>query len=81
MDMLKENHEAQQAVEKRDLPPMAKRRKRRDYLIVMTSGNGLLVGLYWLLPSNLVTAVFTLSGIVLLSIGVTWAFFMVMSDY
>ena len=79
--MLRANHEARKAVETPIDPAKPKNRKRRDYILVMVAGNAFLIGLFWFLPSNAVTAIFALSGIVLFSIGVTWAFFMVMSDY
>lgn len=63
-----------------DLTPRSNRR-RRDYLIVMIAVNGPLVTNLILNRDNVVTALFSLGGIVLFSAAVTWIMFFVMDRY
>ncbi len=62
-----------------DLTPRRSRRKR-DYWLVMLLGNAALAALMVAVPSPAMF-VYALSGMVLLSVGLTWVMWFVMSDY
>ncbi len=56
-------------------------RKRKDYLIALLLGNGLICLAVAILPLHVVTLVYGLSGIVLYTVGLSWIMWTVMSDY
>lgn len=80
--MLKQNLESDPNAQKPPEPPPKVRSYRlRDYLLVMTLGNGILGLLVWVLPANPVVYVFALAGAVVLSTSVTWVMWVLMDRY
>jgi hypothetical protein len=81
LDIVRETTRAQTRHEKAvDLTPRPNQRLR-DYLILMVLVNGFLVADFILTRGSMVTSIFSLSGIVLFSAGITWIMFGVMSRY
>ena len=56
-------------------------RRRRDYWLLLTGGNALIVGLVLILPKNVMTVVFGFSGMIFVSLALTWIMWVVMDDY
>jgi hypothetical protein len=56
-------------------------RRLRDYLLIMIGANLAIVITVLVLPLNVISLIYGLSGIVMLSIGTTWIMFQVMDDY
>lgn len=62
-------------------PPRRKSRRRRDYFLLIVSLNGVL-GFIALGPfANVMTLVYGLAGMILVTAGLTWIMFGVMDDY
>ncbi|MFI5335967.1 MAG: hypothetical protein ACHQ5A_04240 [Opitutales bacterium] len=62
------------------LPPK-KSRRRRDYWLLLLANNAVLLLVLILGRHNVVVAVYALSGMVLLSVGLTWVMWQIMEDY
>jgi len=58
-----------------------KSRRLRDYLVSLIGGNLFIVILTWVVGANVVSLLFGLAGMVLLSCGLTWVMFQIMEDY
>jgi hypothetical protein len=56
-------------------------RRKRDYWLVLIGGNLLIVGLVALGRFNLISVLFGLAGVVILSLTITWIMWFVMDDY
>ncbi|MBS0664204.1 MAG: hypothetical protein JSR48_13140 [Verrucomicrobia bacterium] len=56
-------------------------RRKRDYWALLIGLNALLVAFAFVIGLNVVTAVYTFSGIILITIGLTWIMWFIMDDY
>ena len=56
-------------------------RRKRDYGLLLLSGNLLLAVLAWLGRGNAMVLVCTASGMIVFSLGLTWILWFVMDDY
>lgn len=56
-------------------------RRRRDYWFLLAAGNLGFVALAAISSLNAIALVYTFSGIILYSVGLTWVMWFVMSDY
>lgn len=56
-------------------------RRRRDYFLLLATGNAAIVGISALVGFNLITLVYAFSGVVLYTVGLTWLMWFVMGDY
>jgi hypothetical protein len=63
------------------VPKRKKSRRRRDFLIALIGGNLAIVLMVALVGPNPISLLYGLSGITLLSVGLTWILFFVMDDY
>ncbi len=65
------------------LTPVAPRksRRKRDYWLVMTLGNGLFIALPILSRGNIAVMVFCLAGAIILSASATWVMWFILDDY
>lgn len=79
--ILKDNAAREQAAENPVLPKKISRRKSRDFLILVILGNLLLLAPLLIQPSNLFVAIFSVSGMLVFTIGLTWIIWFVLSDY
>ena len=80
-EILRKNHEKLSENEKPLNLSKPKSRRKRDYFIVLILVNSALVGLFIALPSNVVTTLFTFSGVIIFSTAFTWVMWKVISDY
>lgn len=80
-EMLQQNRATEAAFAKPLILNKKPTRRRKDYLISLLLGNGLICLTVALLPINVVTLVYGFSGIVLYTIGLTWIMWGVMSNY
>jgi hypothetical protein len=79
--ILRENQEIEARYAKPiDFVPTSSRRKR-DYWIVLTVGNALIVGLVAMLPKNPAVLIYGLSALVIFSVGITWIMWAIVDDY
>lgn len=56
-------------------------RRKRDYWTALTAGNLLILGLLAIGQINVVSVIFAFSGIILLSVSLTWVIWVVPDDY
>ncbi len=56
-------------------------RRKRDYWTLMIGVNGALILTALLIGLNVMTAVYAFSGVILISIGLTWIMWFIMDDY
>ena len=56
-------------------------RRKRDYWIMLIAGNALIVGGVALARFNPISLIFGVSGVVMLSLALTWVMWFVMDDY
>ncbi len=61
--------------------PKKPSRKKRDYLFTLAVGNSLIIGLTVIVGFNVMTLVFSLSGLILFNASTTWIIWQVMDDY
>lgn len=82
-ETLRANADQARAVEAARPPPEDGRnhRKWRDYGLLLAAGNGVLLAPLLAMPINLVTLLFGGSGAILYTIGLTWVYVMVLSEY
>tara|TARA_R110002111_G_scaffold112223_4_gene172027 strand:+ start:740 stop:1093 length:354 start_codon:yes stop_codon:yes gene_type:complete len=80
-EILAQNHAIEAEHEKPLVLNKKPTRRRKDYIIVLLLGNGLIVLTVAILPVNVVTLVYGFSGVVLYTIGLTWVMWAVMSNY
>lgn len=58
-----------------------KRRKLRDFCLLLVGGNLAIVGAVFATNLNVVTAIFGLAGVIMFSLGLTWIMWQVMDKY
>lgn len=58
-----------------------KSRRKRDFWLLLIGGNLLVAGLVAVGRFNLISLIFGLAGMVVLSVGLTWIMWFVMDDY
>ena len=58
-----------------------KSKRKRDFWLMLVGGNLLIIGLVIITGFNVVSVVFGLAGIVMLSLGLTWVMWQVMDKY
>ena len=58
-----------------------KRRKLRDFCLLLVGGNLAIIGAVFATNFNVVTALFGLAGVVMFSLGLTWIMWPVMDRY
>lgn len=59
----------------------AKSRRKRDYWMILVGGNLLILGLVAIARFNPISLLFGLSGVIVLSLSITWLMWFVMDDY
>jgi hypothetical protein len=79
-EILKSNLEKQEA-NKEFIVTEGKSRRRRDYITLMLVVNIVLLIPILFQPTNIFVIVYCISGMILLSGGLTWIIWVVMSDY
>lgn len=80
-EILAQNREEEAKHEKPLVLNKKPTRKKKDYLISLLLGNGLICLTVAILPLHVVTLVYGFSGIVLFTVGLSWVMWVVMSDY
>jgi hypothetical protein len=58
-----------------------KSRRKRDFWLMLVGGNLLIIGLVVITGFNVVSVIFGLSGIIILSLSLTWIMWQVMNKY
>jgi uncharacterized integral membrane protein len=58
-----------------------KSRRKRDFWSLLVGGNLLIVALVVFTGFNVVSVIFGLAGIIIISLGLTWIMWFVMDDY
>ena len=61
--------------------PRRPSRRKRDYVITMAVGNGILLLLLGVFGLNMGTLIFGLAGFILFNLSVTWIMWAIMDDY
>lgn len=78
-------HEASRPVNQPQPTPKPSRRKLRDYLLLMTLGNALLLTVFLVAPeaqtARVIIHVSAISGMAILTFGGSWVFWAVMGKY
>ena len=58
-----------------------KSRRKRDYWLILMGGNLLILGLVALTRFNSISLIYGFSGVIILSLSLTWVMWFVMDDY
>ncbi|HKB57122.1 MAG TPA: hypothetical protein VKC51_05990 [Lacunisphaera sp.] len=58
-----------------------KSKRKRDFWLMLVGGNLLIIGLVFITGFNVVSVIFGLSGIIILSLSLTWIMWQVMNKY
>jgi hypothetical protein len=58
-----------------------KSKRKRDFWLMLVGGNLFIIGLVFITGFNVASVIFGLSGIVMLSLGLTWVMWHVMNKY
>lgn len=64
-----------------ELRPPRKSKRKRDFWVILVGGNLFIIGSVLLTNINVVTVMFGLGGMVILSVSLSWVMWFVMSDY
>jgi hypothetical protein len=62
-------------------PPKAASRRKRDYFVTLIAGNLLLAAAVVISGNNVVVLAYGASGMIVLTLGLTWIMWFVMDDY
>ena len=80
--MLKQNHAAEQKAGINEVEiKEVKSRRKRDYWLLLTLSAGFFATIGWLGRHNPYVLVPAFSGVVLVSVGLTWIMWFIMDDY
>jgi uncharacterized membrane protein YcjF (UPF0283 family) len=81
--MLEQNRsvERQSGKDEIEIKPKRKSRRKRDYWQVLIGGNLLIFGIVAIARFNLISLLFGFSGVIILTLSLTWVMWFVLDDY